>query len=172
MAVGLLAGLLTLTSPGQRLQASIGGLTSDPEEMPASVLLCLVVAITDGDTLKARCGEEGSYQLIKVRLAEIDAPEKVQPFGQRSRQQLADLCFNQEANIRETARDRFGRTVARVRCQGLDASAEQVKAGMAWAFTRYLTDPEIAQLEKVARGTGIGLWADSSPVPPWEWRRR
>ena len=62
-----------------------------------------------------------------MRLAEIDAPEKVQPFGQRSRQQLADLCFNQEANIRETARDRFGRTVARVRCQGLDASAEQVK---------------------------------------------
>ena len=46
------------------------------------------------------------------------------------------------------------------------------KIGMAWAFTRYLTDPEIAQLEKVARGTGIGLWADSSPVPPWEWRRR
>ena len=85
---------------------------------------------------------------------------------------MADLCFKQEANIRETARDRFGRTVARVRCQGLDASAEQVKAGMAWAFTRYLTDPEIAQLEKVARGTGIGLWADSSPVPPWEWRRR
>ena len=128
-----------------------------------------VVGVADGDTLTVL---DAWRQQIKVRLAEIDAPEKVQPFGQRSRQQLADLCFNQEANIRETARDRFGRTVARVRCQGLDASAEQVKAGMAWAFTRYLTDPEIAQLEKVARGTGIGLWADSSPVPPWEWRRR
>lgn len=79
--------------------------------MPASVLLCLVVAITDGDTLKARCGEEGSYQQIKVRLAEIDALEKVQPFGQSSKQQLANLCLKQEANIRETARDRFGRTV-------------------------------------------------------------
>ena len=95
-----------------------------------------VVGVADGDTLTVL---DAWRQQIKVRLAEIDAPEKVQPFGQRSRQQLADLCFNQEANIRETARDRFGRTVARVRCQGLDASAEQVKAGMAWAFTRYLT---------------------------------
>lgn len=134
-----------------------GCLTSDPEEMPASVLLCLVVAITDGNPLKARCGEEGSYQQIKMRLAEIDAPEKVQPFGQHSRLRLADPCFKRQANIRETARDRFGRTVARVQCQGRDASAEQVKAGIAWAFTRYLTDPETARLEQVARGADVGL---------------
>lgn len=54
---------------------------------------CLVVGITDGDTLKARCGVAGSYEQRIFRLAAIDAPEKGQAFGQRSRQSLAGLCF-------------------------------------------------------------------------------
>jgi endonuclease YncB( thermonuclease family) len=136
-----------------------------------SLLVCLVVAITDGDTIKARCGEAGSYELVAVRLAEIDAPERRQAFGNRSKQALADLCFNQWATIAPTARDRYGRTVARVQCQGEDSSAEQVRSGMAWAFTRYLTDPEIARLEEAARKARVGLWHDASPVAPWKWRK-
>ena len=135
-------------------------------------LLCLIVAIADGDTLTARCGEPGAYQQVKVRLAEIDAPEKAQPFGNRSRQSLAQLCHQQEATIRTEKRDRYGRSVARVECQGRDASAHQVATGMAWAFTRYLTDPEIKRLQDAARAAGLGLWADQEPVAPWEWRRR
>ncbi|NPC57843.1 thermonuclease family protein [Caenimonas soli] len=135
------------------------------------VLLCLVVGITDGDTLTARCGEPGHYDQVKVRLAEIDAPEKKQAFGSRSKQALSSLCFQQWAAIRETARDRYGRTVARVECQGADASAEQVRAGMAWAFTKYLTDPEIKRLEVAARAAGVGLWSDAAPIEPWLWRK-
>ena len=52
--------------------------------MPTALLLCLVVGISDGDTLTARCGAADSAQTVKVRLAEVDAPEKAQPFGQRS----------------------------------------------------------------------------------------
>lgn len=140
--------------------------------MSGVALLCLVVAITDGDTLKARCGEPGAYQQVMVRLAEIDAPEKAQPYGDRSRQHLADLCFRKAAHIRPQTTDRYGRTVARVECEGKDANAEQVRAGMAWAYTRYLTDPSIAQLEQQARAARVGLWADSSPIPPWDWRWR
>lgn len=136
-----------------------------------AALICLVVGITDGDTLTARCGELGAYQQIKIRLAEIDAPERRQPFGQRSRQALAGLCFQQQATIRPEKTDRYGRTVGRVECQGQDASAELVRAGMAWAFTRYLNDPEIRRLENAARAAGVGLWSDREPVPPWEWRR-
>lgn len=136
------------------------------------VLVCLVVAIADGDTLTARCGEPGAYEQVKVRLAEIDAPEKAQPFGNRSRQHLAALCFQQQATIRPTTRDRYGRTVARVECQGQDANLQQVRAGMAWAYTKYLTDPAIAREQDAARAARLGLWGDPAPVPPWDWRRK
>lgn len=135
------------------------------------ILICLVVGIADGDTLTARCGTEGQYEQVKVRLAEIDAPEKRQAFGQRSKEHLSDLCFQQMATITPQTKDRYGRTVARVKCQGADASAELVRSGMAWAYTKYLTDPEIKRLEGLARQSEAGLWADPNPVPPWEFRR-
>lgn len=137
-----------------------------------TALLCLVVGVSDGDTLKVRCGEPGAYEQIKVRLAEIDAPESRQPYGDRSRQALADLCFKADAVLRLQKKDRYGRTVARVSCNGVDASANQVRVGMAWAYTKYLTDPEIKRLEVDAQGARIGLWGDPNPVPPWDWRKR
>lgn len=140
--------------------------------MAGAALLCFVIAVADGDTLTARCGTPGAYQQVKVRLAEIDAPERGQPFGDSSRQHLANLCFHKAAHIRPQTSDRFGRTVARVECEGTDANGEQVRAGMAWAYTRYLTDPSIAQLEEQTRGARAGLWADPSPTPPWDWRHR
>lgn len=139
--------------------------------MSAAALICLVVAIADGDTLTARCGEPGAHEQVKVRLAEIDAPEKAQPFGERSRQRLAELCFQQMATIRPTTRDRYGRTVARVECQGQDANLEQVRAGLAWAYMKYLTDPEVKVQEAAAHAAGVGLWAGRDRIAPWEWRR-
>jgi len=133
-----------------------------------ALLLCLVIGITDGDTIKVRC-DDSPQQVI--RLAEIDAPEKTQPFGDRSRQHLADLCFQKRAELQPKLKDRYGRTVARVKCEGTDASAAQVRTGMAWAFTKYLTDPAIKQLEGEAMESHRGLWADAEPLPPWDWRR-
>ena len=110
--------------------------------------------------------------MVQVRLAEIDAPERRQPFGERSRQQLAALCFQRVAELRPTARDRYGRTVARVRCDGVDASVEQVRAGMAWRFVRYSTDVAFSAFENEARGSAAGFVDDTDAVAPWEWRRR
>lgn len=134
-------------------------------------LLCVIVGVTDGDTLSARCDGIEGPAMVTVRLAEIDAPEKRQAFGQRSRQHLAELCFHKQAEIRPVTHDRYGRTVARVSCAGLDASAEQVRAGMAWRFVRYSTDPAFSALESGAREGRRGLWVDVAPVAPWEWRR-
>lgn len=140
--------------------------------MTAALLLCLVVAVSDGDTLTARCGEaQAGYWQTTIRLAEIDAPEKAQPFGQRSRQGLADLCFRTWATITPQTRDRYGRTVARVECRGLDASTEQARKGLAWFFTRYGRDDAVRAAEEGARAAHAGLWADPAPVPPWEWRQ-
>jgi len=132
--------------------------------------ICLVIAITDGDTLKARCGQIGAYEQVKIRLAEIDAPEKKQPFGARSKESLSALCYGVDATITPQATDRYGRTVARVQCRGVDASAAQVQSGMAWVYTRYAKDPTLSQLQSAARNAGVGLWADTQSVPPWVFR--
>jgi hypothetical protein len=82
--------------------------------MLAAAMIYLVVGIADGDTLTARCGTPESYEQVKVGLAPIYAPEKKQPFGQRSCQALASLCFRQQARLQRVDTDRYGRTVANV----------------------------------------------------------
>jgi micrococcal nuclease len=136
--------------------------------MIEAALLCLVVGISDGDTIKVRCAD---HPQMVIRLAEIDAPEKDQAFGQRSKEMLSTLCYKKQAEIRPSTRDRYGLTVARVICTGTDANAAMVRSGMAWAYTRYLTDPQIQAMEVVARRERLGLWAEPHPVPPWEWRK-
>ncbi len=143
--------------------------------MISAVLLCLVVGISDGDTLTARCptGDAAHpYQQVKVRLAEIDAPESGQAFGARSKQLLSDLCYRVEATIRPTARDRYGRTVARVDCRGRDANLEIVRAGLAWAYTKHQTDPAFPRTEATARVARVGLWSAPDQMPPWEFRHQ
>ena len=126
-----------------------------------------IISISDGDTLSALTSNK---QQVKIRLLEIDAPESDESFGNKSRQSLAQICFKKPAVIREKGKDRYGRTLARVLCDGVDANAEQVRRGMAWAFVKYLTDPEIAELEITARNKRIGLWSETNPIPPWEFR--
>ena len=137
------------------------------------VLACLIVGVSDGDTLTARCdpATNAAAQTLKVRLAEIDAPEKAQPFGARSKAHLASLCFGRAAQVRAQTVDRYGRTVARVWCDGVDANAEQVRVGLAWAYEHYLKDERLLAVQADAREAQRGLWADVQPVPPWEWRR-
>jgi micrococcal nuclease len=73
---------------------------------------------------------------IKVRLVEIDAPEKSQAYGQRSKQSLSDLVFGKQVRVEQQDRDRYGRVVGRVYAGGLDVNAEQVKRGMAWVYRK------------------------------------
>lgn len=126
-----------------------------------------VVGVADGDTLTVLADKTPH----KIRLAEIDAPEKKQDFGERAKQSLAALCFGQRAEVSPGKTDRYGRTVARVRCQGMDASLHQVQQGLAWAYTAYLTDPGIARAEQLARDSGLGLWLGHEPTPPWLYRK-
>jgi endonuclease YncB( thermonuclease family) len=138
----------------------------------AALLICSVIGISDGDTLTAGCGINGAPQTITVRLAEVDAPEKAQPYGFRSAQNLSGLCFRRQAQVRPVSQDRHGRTVAQVACNGHDASAQQVRAGMAWVFVRYAAKGSpLYGLERDARVNRRGIWADAHPVAPWEWRR-
>lgn len=129
-----------------------------------------VVGITDGDTLTLLV--DGKRQ-VKVRLAEIDAPEGAQPYGNRAKQELSALTFNKEARVRVQDTDRYGRTVGRVFVGSVDVSAEMIRRGAAWVFRKYVKDAWLFKLEEEARLDKRGLWSlpESERVPPWEWRR-
>lgn len=124
----------------------------------------------DGDTIELLTPER---RLYTIRLAEIDAPEKGQPYGQKAKQALSDLCFGKDVTGRKVATDRYGRTVARIYAGGADVNAELVRAGAVWLYLRYLTDESLRPLEAEARAARRGLWGlpAREQVPPWEWRR-
>ena len=140
----------------------------------ADTLLGRVVGVADGDTVTVLDANRVQH---KIRLQGIDAPEKAQPFGTRSKQSLSDMCFDRQARIATQGRDRYGRTIGRIYCftpgvkTEVDANAEQVRRGMAWVFDRYATDRALYNLQDDARSARRGLWADQSPTPPWEWRK-
>ncbi|MBX3603222.1 MAG: thermonuclease family protein [Rubrivivax sp.] len=137
------------------------------------IFVCLVVAVADGDTLTASCGEPGGYEQVRVRISAIDAPERGQPYGGRARQALVDLCHQVQARIIERARDHYGRTVADVECRGQDVGQHLVATGMAWVFDRYAKGyGHLLPPQETARAARRGLWADPTPMPPWQWRRQ
>lgn len=125
-----------------------------------------VVGVHDGDTLTIM--HNGVAE--KVRLVEIDAPELGQAYGNNSKQSLSELCFGQQATIKDQGKDKYGRTLGRVDCAGKDANLEQVKAGMAWFYVEYGHDQAIKMAETQAKEASAGLWADSAPQAPWEFR--
>jgi endonuclease YncB( thermonuclease family) len=73
--------------------------------------------------------------------------------------------------LAERGKDRYGRTLGRVTCAGVDANAEQVRRGMAWVYVKYAPmDSPLFDLVQTARIGKRGLWADDGAMPPWEWR--
>lgn len=126
-----------------------------------------VVGVADGDTITVLRDREP----VKIRLAEIDAPEKAQAFGNRSKQALSALVFGKAVLVVEQGHDRYKRTIGRVYQGDVDVSAEQVKQGMAWVYRKYSKDVSLLPLENDAKAQRLGLWVDSEPVPPWVWRK-
>ena len=131
-------------------------------------LALVVVGISDGDTLTAIDGDTKAV----IRLAEIDAPERTQPYSQVSRRNLETLCRHAKAvEITPVDTDRYGRTVAHVRCDGVHVNWRQVEDGLAWCFTKYLKQPKVClPKETAAREAKKGLWREPDPQPPWDYR--
>jgi endonuclease YncB( thermonuclease family) len=128
-----------------------------------------VVNVSDGDTLTMLV----DAKQVKVRLDGIDAPERKQPFGQRSHESLSELCAAKSARVVEKGMDRYGRTLGWIVCDGVEANSEQVRRGMAWVFVRYAPrNSPLYGLQREAQGTRRGLWLDPQPMAPWDWRTR
>lgn len=131
---------------------------------------CRVVAIADGDTFTCLTA---ATQQVKVRMAEIDTPEKRQPYGTRAQQALSELVFGKDVRLAVQDVDRYGRTVARAYVGRTDVNAELVSQGAAWVYRDYLKDRSLLQVEAQARQAKRGLWSlpEAERMPPWEWRR-
>ena len=164
----------------------IGGVSDDAE------IRGRVVKIADGDTItilvatgttgvspvanasplgqRASCPLPASPTQHKIRLNGIDAPESHQAFGQKSKQHLSSLVFGKDVRVKYKSRDKYGRILGTVYVDGKDVNLEMLKAGYAWHYKRFDSTPAYAAAESEARQNRRGLWLDSNPTPPEQFR--
>lgn len=140
----------------------------------AAPLTGRVVAVSDGDTITVLTPAKKEH---KIRLLGIDAPEKMQPFGRKSKFSLSDLVLLKEVTVQTNQRDQYGHDLGKVTLDGRDINLVQIERGMAWWYTQYQWDqtPEdrklYADAQAAAKAKKVGLWADKQAESPWEFRR-
>lgn len=127
-----------------------------------------IIRIVDGDTVEFR---ESANMVYTIRLTEIDTPERDQPWGSRSTRALSKKVSRKVVSVRTQGTDRYGRVLGRILLGDRDINRELVSEGHAWAYRQYLTDQSFLQNEEAARNKKLGLWSQSDPIAPWEWRR-
>lgn len=167
----ILAGIATLERSCAR--STSAGAAEAPAEH--KVITGKVVGVADGDTVTVLTANKEQH---RIRLQGIDAPERNQAFGQRSKQHLGDLVFGQTVTVPWRKLDPYGRVVGQVLLpDGTDVNLAQLKAGLAWFFRRYglELDPKTRQVyieaEESARSKKVGLWSDPASIPPWDFRK-
>ncbi len=134
----------------------------------AEIITGKVIKVADGDTLTLLTD---SNKKIRIRLAGIDAPERKQPFGNSAKEILAKLVFQKKILIETQTKDRYRRTVGIVFLDNQNVNNELVRQGMAWVYKKYTDNETLYKLEDKAKTRRIGLWADETPIAPWDWRR-
>lgn len=129
---------------------------------------CHIVGVSDGDT--ATCLDANKQQ-IKIRFAQIDAPERGQDYGQVAKQALSDQIYGKSVVLAITEYDRYGRAVAEVFVNGRNINKQMVADGYAWAYRAYMTDNDYLLLESQAKSQDLGLWSQPNPIYPEEFRK-
>ena len=130
-----------------------------------------VVGILDGDTIDVLYKKS----VYRVRLAEIDAPEKKQPYGMASKEALAAMVFRKKLRVEWTKHEKWGRILGHVYLDGKPevwVNLAMVKAGWAWQYTQYSKSKQLARVQREALRACRGLWKDAKPMPPWDFRKK
>ncbi|MDP1658690.1 MAG: thermonuclease family protein [Methylotenera sp.] len=133
-----------------------------------------VTYVYDGDTVKLRpINSNNKKNDFKHRLTEIDAPERNQDYGLKSRRALIKLCQGNDILVTTEviAKDKYRRSLGRLNCNHIDASLYLVEQGLAWNYVGHSSNVYIYNAEINAHKKRLGLWVDSKPTPPWAWRR-
>ena len=140
----------------------------------ADTLTGRVVRVSDGDTIVIL--DAGSAQ-HKIRLTGIDAPERGQAFGNKSKDHLSNSVAGKFVVVEYDKRDRYERILGKVLLSGEDMNLEQIRAGLAWHYKKYQNeqspaDRELYSITEIeAREAKRGLWYDAQSLPPWEYRQ-
>lgn len=144
----------------------------EPKPQPVmatdNMLTGKVISVADGDTITILSADNTQY---KIRLHQIDAPEKGQGFGSASKKSLSNMVYKKEVTIEKVDTDKYGRIVGKVLLDGEDINLKQVQSGMAWVYKEYARDQSYFDAETTAKNDRSGLWDNPNAVAPWEFRR-
>ena len=141
----------------------------------SKILQGKVVSVADGDTITVLDAEKTQH---KIRLQGIDAPEKAQAFGAKSKQALYEMVHGKTVQVSFEKSDKYGRILGKVLLDGQDICLQQIKAGLAWHYKKYQNQQPLADRdaysasETAAKNEKLGLWSDPRPVAPWDFRKR
>ena len=126
-----------------------------------------VVGISDGDTIDILKDEKR----VRLRFAEVDTPEKGQPFGTRAKDALSGLIGGKDVRVVVKETDRYGRSIAHIYSGDVWVNEWMVAQGFAWHYKAFSDNAQLAALETEARQARRGLWSDPRRVEPWNWRK-
>ena len=124
--------------------------------------------VYDGDTVELK----STGGRFKLRLSDIDAPERNQEYGQKARRALIKLCKNNnvKVTVELSGKDKYDRHLGRLQCGHTDVSLYMAENGYAWYNEKYSDDIAIKNAAETARRDRVGLWSADQPMPPWVWR--
>ena len=127
-----------------------------------------VVRVLDGDTIEVLVNKEP----IRIRLANIDCPEKKQPYGSAAKKYVLKIAAHEMVTVEAETKDRYGRTIGEVILpNGGSLNRQLIRDGYAWHYKKYSKSALLANLENEAHMNKVGLWQDKEPIAPWDWRR-
>ncbi|MEJ2115723.1 MAG: thermonuclease family protein [Gammaproteobacteria bacterium] len=128
-----------------------------------------VIKVIDGDSINIVY----KGKPLRIRLAEIDAPERSQPFWKKSREALAYYVAGKEVQIVEVDIDRYERVVGQVYLNDIWVNAELVRGGYAYVYPKYATTKHLYEYESIARESQVGIWSlpGNERMKPWDWRK-
>ncbi|MFY4742562.1 thermonuclease family protein [Aliarcobacter butzleri] len=125
--------------------------------------------VSDGDTITILTSDKTQY---KIRLNNIDAPEKKQAFGNKSKDNLAKYIAGKTVKVEYKSKDKYKRILGTIYYNNIDINLQQIKDGYAWVYKKYSKNQDYYNAEKLAMENKKGLWADKNPIAPWEFRKQ
>jgi endonuclease YncB( thermonuclease family) len=128
-----------------------------------------VVRVLDGDTIEVLTDKK---ERIRIRLEGIDCPESGQPFSNKATKLTKELVAGKTVTVVKSGEDRYGRILGFVFVGDVNVNKELLKNGLAWHYKYFNKDEELARLETQARLKKIGIWSETNPLAPWDFRRK
>lgn len=137
----------------------------------AKAEICVPIKVVDGDTFHF----ERESELVKVRVAGFDAPERGQPFSRAATAKLKELT-QAGADCECFKIDRYKRSVCRVRVRSINVATLMLEAGFGCIDPRFTGEDSPNDQRLSAAGLAMaqsqkrGMWSEEQPVCGKEYR--